>query len=228
MYRILLVEDDPALAGAIARVMESWGHEVCTVRDFQHVLKEWSDCQPHLVLMDLMLPFYNGHYWTQQIRQVSDVPIVYLSSASDDMNVIMAMNMGGDDFIAKPVDPGVLTAKVNAVLRRAYDLTGTGHVIACGRAVLDLNSTSLLIDGQSVALTRNEFIILRTLMEHPGKVVSRDELMNRLWQMDEYVEENTLTVNVARLRRKLDAAGLRHWIGTKVGSGYFISREMDG
>ncbi len=227
MYRILIVEDDPALADAIARVMANWGHEVLLVRDFQHVLDSFVALKPHLVLMDVMLPFFNGHYWTQQIRQVSDVPIVYLSSASDDMNVIMGMNMGGDEFIAKPVDPGVLAARVNAVLRRAYDLNGTGNVIACGKAVLDLNSTALLVDGQSVSLTRNEFIILRTLMETPGKVISRDELMNRLWQMDEYVEENTLTVNVARLRKKLDAAGLESWIATKVGSGYFISRERD-
>ncbi len=227
MYRILLVEDDPALAEAVGKVMTTWGHEVCFVQDFQNVIGEFTVCQPHLVLMDLMLPFYNGHYWTQKIRQVSGVPVVYLSSASDDMNVIMAMNMGGDEFISKPVDPGVLMAKVNAVLRRAYDLTGTTNVIAHGRAVLDLNSAILLVDGKNVALTRNEFIILRTLMEQPGKVISRDALMNRLWQMDEYVEENTLTVNVARLRRKLDAAGLEGFIATKVGSGYVLRAEAE-
>ncbi len=225
MYRIFLVEDDAALAQSITRVMTAWGHEVCVARDFRQILTEFTACQPHLVLMDLMLPFFNGHYWTRQIRQVSDVPVVYLSSASDDMNVIMAMNMGGDEFIAKPVDANVLTAKVNAVLRRAYDLAGSTHLIAHGRAVLDLNSASLLVDGQNVALTRNEFIILRTLMEQPRKVVSRDALMTRLWQMDEYIEENTLTVNVARLRRKLDAAGLPGFIATKVGSGYILAED---
>ncbi len=225
MYRILLIEDEPALAEAIARVMTSWGHEVCFVKDFRNVLGEFTACQPQLIIMDLMLPFFNGHYWTQQIRQVSGVPIVYLSSASDDMNVIMAMNMGGDEFIAKPVDPAVLMARVNAVLRRAYNLTGATNVIAHGRAVLDLNSASLMVDGKNVPLTRNEFIILRTLMEQPGKVISRDMLMTRLWQMDEYVEENTLTVNVARLRKKLDAEGLAGFISTRVGSGYALSRE---
>ncbi len=225
MYRIFLVEDDPALAGALTKVMTAWGHEVCAAQDFQHILAEFTACQPHLVLMDLMLPFFNGHYWTKQIRQVSSVPIVYLSSASDDMNVIMAMNMGGDEFISKPVDANVLAAKVGAVLRRAYDLTGSTHILAHGRAVLDLNSASLMADGQTVSLTRNEFIILRTLMEQPRRVVSRDALMTRLWQMDEYIEENTLTVNVARLRKKLDAAGLPGFIATKVGTGYILAEE---
>ncbi len=225
MYRIFLIEDDPALAEAIGNVMTVWGHDVCIARDFRNILAEFTACQPHLVLMDLMLPFYNGHYWTRQIRQVSGVPVVYLSSAADDMNVIMAMNMGGDEFIAKPVDPGVLAAKVNAVLRRAYDLSGATNIIVRGRAVLDLNSASLLVDGHSVPLTRNEFLILRALMEHAGQVVSRDTLMNCLWQMDEYIEENTLTVNVARLRKKLDAAGLPGLITTRVGSGYILSPE---
>ncbi len=225
MYRIYLVEDDPVLAQAIEQVMVSWGHSVVKARDFQHILQEFSACQPHLVLMDLMLPFYNGHWWTQQIRKISSVPIVYLSSAAEKMNIIMAMNMGADDFIAKPVDPGVLAAKVNAVLRRAYDLTGTGNILAHGKGVLDLNSASLLVEGQTVALTRNEFIILRTLMEQPKKVVSREQLMNRLWQMDEYIEENTLTVNVTRLRKKLEGAGLKDYITTKVGAGYILSPE---
>lgn len=225
MYRILLVEDDRALAEAITQVLTGWGHEVQCVRDFQHVTEEFSAWKPHLVLMDLMLPFFNGHHWTQQLRRVTRVPIVYLSSASDSMNIVMAMNMGGDDFIAKPVDPTVLAAKVNAVLRRAYDMTGAANVLVCGRAVLDLDSAALCVEGQNVPLTRNEFIILRTLMEQRGKIVSRETLMTRLWQMDEYVEENTLTVNVTRLRRKLDAAGLPGFVATRVGSGYAISQE---
>lgn len=225
MYRVLLVEDDAALAQAIAHVCRSWGHEVICVQDFRNVLAEFSACKPHIVLMDCVLPFFNGHYWTQQIRKVSSVPVVYLSSASDDMNVILAMNMGGDEFIAKPVDSQVLMAKINAVLRRAYALAGSTNVLAHGKAVLDIGSASLLADGVPVALSRNEFIILRTLMEEPGRLVSRETLMNRLWQMDEYVEENTLTVNVARLRRKLDAAGLPGFIVTRVGSGYSLSQE---
>lgn len=225
MYKILLVEDDAALSEAVSKVLSGWGHEVIRVVDFGNILGEFERAAPHLVLMDLMLPFFNGHHWTQQIRRISSVPVVYLSSASDDMNIVMAMTMGGDDFIAKPVDPSVLAAKVNAVLRRAYDLSGQMNVIVQGRAALDLNSAALMIDGQNIPLTRNEFIILRTLMEQRGKVVSRDTLMTRLWQMDEYVEENTLTVNVTRLRRKLDAAGLAGFITTKVGSGYLIDQE---
>lgn len=225
MYRILLVEDDQALAEAVEQVLQSWGHAVRRVQNFRCVMEEFAAWKPHLVLMDLMLPFYNGHHWTQQLRQVTRVPIVYLSSASDSMNIVMAMNMGGDDFIAKPVDPTVLAAKVNAVLRRAYDMTGAANVLVCGRAVLDLDSASLCVDEQNVPLTRNEFIILRTLMEQRGKIVSRETLMTRLWQMDAYVEENTLTVNVTRLRKKLDGAGMKGFIVTRVGSGYAISQE---
>lgn len=137
MYRILLVEDDAALADAITQVLTAWGHEVQKVRDFRHVTEEFAEWKPQIVLMDLMLPFFNGHHWTQELRRITSVPIVYLSSASDNLNIVMAMNMGGDDFIAKPVDPAVLAAKVNAVLRRAYDMPATGNILACGEAVLD-------------------------------------------------------------------------------------------
>lgn len=225
MYRILLVEDDAALADAITQVLTAWGHEVQKVRDFRHVTEEFAEWKPQIVLMDLMLPFFNGHHWTQELRRITSVPIVYLSSASDNLNIVMAMNMGGDDFIAKPVDPAVLAAKVNAVLRRAYDMPATGNILACGEAVLDLDSAALSIHGQSIPLTRNELIILRTLMEQRGRIVSRETLMTRLWQMDEYVEENTLTVNVNRLRKKLSAAGLPGFIVTKVGSGYAVNQE---
>ena len=222
MYRILLVEDDAALADAITQVLTAWGHEVRKVHDFRRVTEEFSEWKPHLVLMDLMLPFFNGHHWTQQLRRVTSVPIVYLSSASDNLNIVMAMNMGGDDFIAKPVDPAVLAAKVNAVLRRAYDMPGASNVLSCGGAVLDLDSAALSAGGKSIPLTRNELIILRTLMEQHGRIVSRETLMTRLWQMDEYVEENTLTVNVNRLRKKLAAAGLEGFIVTRHGVGYLV------
>lgn len=207
MYRILLVEDDAALADAITKVLTAWGHEVQKVRDFRRVTEEFAEWKPQIVLMDLMLPFFNGHHWTQELRRITSVPIVYLSSASDNLNIVMAMNMGGDDFIAKPVDPAVLAAKVNAVLRRAYDMPTTGNILACGEAVLDLDSAALSIHEQR------------------GRIVSRETLMTRLWQMDEYVEENTLTVNVNRLRKKLSAAGLPGFIVTKVGSGYAVNQE---
>ncbi len=222
MYRIFIVEDDAALAEAMARQIESWGHSVRCARDFQNVMGEFADFDPHLVLLDIALPFFNGYHWCERIRAVSAVPVVFISSASDNMNIVMAMTMGGDDFLPKPVDLDVMTAKLQAVLRRAYDLGGKTPVLEHRGAVLNLNDASLSYEGKRVELTKNEFRILQTLMENKGRVVSRDALMTRLWQMDSYVEENTLTVNVTRLRRKLEEAGLRDFIATRVGAGYIV------
>lgn len=222
MYRILLVEDDFALAEAMKKQIEMWGNEVCLIEDFQNMIPAFVKYDPHLVLLDIMLPFYNGYHWCQEIRRISNVPVVFLSSASDNMNIVMAMNMGGDDFIAKPVDPMVLTAKISAILRRTYDLSGKISVIEHRGVVLNLNDGSLDYEGNHIDLTKNEFRILQTLMESKGKIVSRDKLMARLWQDDCYVEENTLTVNVNRLRKKLESHGLMDYIVTKSGSGYLV------
>lgn len=222
MYKILIVEDDESIADAIRKQLESWGNKVETVSDFQNVLSEFLDFSPHLILLDIMLPFFNGYHWCSKIRQVSNVPIVFLSSASDNMNIVMAINMGGDDFIAKPVDLNVLTAKVQAVLRRTYDLSGQIPVLEHRGLILNLNDTSITYENINIELTKNEFKILQTLMENKGKIVSRDTLMTRLWQMDSFVEENTLTVNIGRLRKKLEAVGFTDFITTKVGSGYTI------
>ena len=222
MYRILLVEDDAALADAITQVLTAWGHEVQKVRDFRHVTEEFAEWKPQIVLMDLMLPFFNGHHWTQELRRITSVPIVYLSSASDNLNIVMAMNMGGDDFIAKPVDLTVMMAKIQAMLRRTYDMGGKIPVLEHQGAVLNLNDAVLTYQGKQLELTKNEFRILQTLLEQKGKIVSRETLMMKLWQVDSYVEENTLTVNVTRLRKKLEQIGLGGWIRTKVGSGYLI------
>lgn len=222
MYRIYLVEDDAALARELKRQIEQYGNEARIVSDFRAVLEEIRAYDPHLVLMDVMLPFQNGYHWTAEIRKCSTVPIVFLSSASDGMNIVMAINMGGDDFIPKPVEPMVLNAKVQAVLRRAYELPdSTGGVEFCG-AVLNRNDSSVSVGGERVELTKNEFRILCTLLENRGRIVSRDALMLRLWNDDCFVEENTLTVNVTRLRRKLEAHGLADVIVTKPGSGYII------
>lgn len=220
MYRIFLVEDDLALAQAVKASLEQWGNEVYLAEDFQRVTDSFKACEPHLVLMDIGLPFFNGYHWCSEIRKLSNVPVVFLSSASDNMNIIMAINMGADDFIAKPVDPMVLMAKVQAVLRRSYELKEKSPVIEHKGALLNLNDGSLDYQGKRIELTKNEFRILQTLMENKGKIVSRDDLMNRLWQSDCYVEENTLTVNVARLRKKLEGHGLAGFITTKPGSGY--------
>lgn len=222
MYKIMIIEDDEAMAHTIKRQIESWGNEVLCADDFQNIMPEFVKFDPHMVLVDLMLPFYNGYYWCTEIRKISNVPVIFLSSASDNMNIVMAMNMGGDDFIPKPVDLNVLTAKLQAALRRAYDMGGKIPVLEHRGAVLNLNDASLTYMGKRIELTKNDFRILQLLLENKGKVVSRDTLMTKLWQMDSYVEENTLTVNVTRLRKKLEKAGLKDFIMTKVGSGYLI------
>lgn len=222
MYRIFLAEDDHALAEAISRQLESWGNEVITVRDFRRVSAEFAEARPQLVLLDIMLPFYDGYHWCTEIRKLSSVPIVFISSASDNMNIVMAMIMGGDDFIPKPVDPMVLTAKLQALLRRTYELGEPCQALECHGALLDLSSGTLECGGQRLELTKNEFRILRTLLENRDKTVSRERLMTVLWQSDCYVEENTLTVNVARLRKKLEGVGLGGIIATKPGEGYIL------
>ncbi len=222
MYKIMIIEDDESLANAVKTQIESWGNEVMCAHDFQNIIPAFLDFDPHMVLVDIMLPFFNGYYWCAEIRKISNVPVVFLSSASDNMNIVMAMNMGGDDFIPKPVDLNVLTAKLQAVLRRAYDMGSKMAVIEHRGAMLNLNDASLVYNGCRIELTKNDFRILQTLLENKGKVVSRDTLMTKLWQMDSYVEENTLTVNVTRLRKKLESAGLKDFITTKIGSGYII------
>ena len=193
-----------------------------TVRDFRRVSAEFAEARPQLVLLDIMLPFYDGYHWCTEIRKLSSVPIVFISSASDNMNIVMAMNMGGDDFIPKPVDPMVLTAKLQALLRRTYELGEPCQALECHGALLDLSSGTLECGGQRLELTKNEFRILRTLLENRDKTVSRERLMTVLWQSDCYVEENTLTVNVARLRKKLEGVGLGGIIATKPGEGYIL------
>ncbi len=221
-HKILIVEDDAAIAGAITRILDSWQMESRCVRDFRDVLREFTEYDPHLVLMDVTLPFFNGYHWCSEIRKISAVPVLFVSSAAENMNIVMAVDMGGDDFIAKPFDPAVLMAKIRALLRRTYDLGDRVPVIEHRGAVLNLNDGTLLCGGKKTELTRNEFRILQTLLESRGKVVSRETLMTRLWEYDLYVEENTLTVNMTRLRKKLAAAGLTDYITTRVGSGYII------
>lgn len=222
MHKILIIEDDTSIAQILKQQLESWGNEVHCVKDFQNVIKAFIDFNPHLVLVDIILPFYNGYYWCSEIRKISNVPVVFLSSADDNMNIVMAMNMGGDDFISKPFDTNVLTAKLQAILRRTYDMSGKIPVLEHKGAILNLNDTTLTYQGQRLDLTRNDFRILQTLMEQKGKVVSRDTLMMKLWEIDSYVEENTLTVNITRLRKKLSSIGLDHFIQTKIGTGYII------
>lgn len=222
MYKIMLIEDDENMANAMRTQLQAWGYEVYCIQNFQKVTEEFLAVEPQLVLLDIMLPFFNGYHWCSEIRKHSNVPILFISSASDNMNIIMAMNMGGDDFIAKPFDLNVLLAKVQAILRRTYDLTGSIPVLEHKGAILNLNDMTLHYGEQILDLTRNEFRILQILLEQKGKVVSRNTLMMRLWEIDSYVEENTLTVNINRLRKKLVEIGLEDYIKTKVGCGYII------
>ena len=222
MFKILIVEDDRGIAEGIQSLLEQWGMEARQVQDFRNITGEFETYQPHLILLDIKLPSYDGYYWCCQLRQRTAAPIIFISSAADNMNIVMAMNMGADDFIAKPFDGGVLVAKVQAMLRRAYDFAGTAHLLSCGGAVLNVSDGTLTANGQKVELTRNEFKILQLLLEHRGEIVSREAIMTRLWESDSFVDENTLTVNIARLRRKLEAAGLPDFIRTRKGAGYLV------
>ncbi len=216
------MEDDETIARLIKKHLEKWEYEVSTVQDFGNVLSEFAACDPQLVLLDIRLPFYNGHHWCTQIRQVSKVPIIFLSSVSDNMNIVMAMNMGADDFIPKPFDLEVLTAKVQALLRRSYDFAGSSSILEHKGMLLNLSDATLLYQEQKVELTKNELKILQTLIENKMQVVTRETLMTRLWESDMYVDENTLSVNVNRLRKKLTSIGLEDSILTKKGIGYQI------
>lgn len=223
MYKILIVEDEPLIAESMKRYLLKWGNEVECVTDFAEVLKHFVRFSPQLVLLDIGLPFYNGYYWCAEIRKISQVPILFLSSASDKMNIVMAMNMGGDDFIAKPFDLEVLLAKVQAVLRRAYAFLGaSSSVMECKGAVLNLSDMSVNYQGQRLELSKNEFRILQLLYEHAGQTVSREQMMKRLWDEECFVDDNTLTVNINRLRRSLREIGLVDFIHTKKGVGYQI------
>lgn len=222
MYRILIVEDDRGIAAAIKAQAEMWNLEAVCAEDFRDVLSEFARVQPHLVLLDITLPFFNGYHWCGEIRRLSKVPIIFISSAADNMNIVMAMSMGADDFIAKPFDGSVLMAKIQALLRRSYDFAAATPLLEHRGAFLDTGDNSLTYGGERIALTKNEYRILLCLMENKGRVVSREKLMERLWETDSFVDENTLTVNVGRLRKKLDAAGLTGFIATKFGVGYIV------
>ena len=222
MYKLMIVEDDRGIAEAVKKQAESWGLEALAVSDFSGVMNECARFEPHSVLLDISLPFYNGYHWCGEIRKVSKVPVIFISSASDNMNIIMAMNMGADDFIAKPFDQSVLIAKIMALLRRSYDFAPSKNILTHKGAALDPGAGVLNYDGERIELTKNESRILLCLMESKGQTVSRERLMERLWETDSFVDENTLTVNVNRLRKKLDKAGLSGFITTKFGVGYMI------
>jgi DNA-binding response OmpR family regulator len=222
MYKILIVEDDLVIASSLKKHIETWGYDSKYITDFKNVLDEFSTYKPHLVLLDVSLPYFNGYHWCEMIRKISKTPIIFISSFSENMNIIMAINMGADDFISKPFDLDVLTAKINALLRRTYDFKPNDECLIANGLILNTNNLSMEYKDTVYELTKNEFRILQVLMSSKGKTVNRDTLMSKLWETDSYIDDNTLTVNINRLRKKLEAVGLNDFIITKKGIGYLV------
>ncbi len=221
-YKVLIIEDDLNAAQSISNFLSAWGFQCEYLRDFGQVTDQFISFKPEIVLLDITLPHYNGYHWCEEIRKISKVPIIFISSINDNLNMILAMNMGGDDFVVKPFDLNFLLAKINSLLRRTYDFQGAMNVVACGDVVLDLDNAKLQYKGGILELSRNDFIILKELMTHSGKNVSRDELMQALWNDNTFVDDNTLTVNVTRVRNKLRGIGLEDFIVTRKGMGYQV------
>lgn len=222
MYKILMIEDDFTIANSVSSHLEKWGFQTKCAEDFHNIMDIFTTYAPDLVLMDINLPDYNGFHWCSEIRKISSTPIIFLSSISDNMNIVMAMNMGGDEYIEKPFDINVLTAKIQALLRRTYSLPQQRNVLAHRELVLNLNNTTLTCNGETISLTKNEYMILQLLLERHGSVVSREDLMEKLWGNEEFIDDNTLTVNVTRLRKKLESAGCVDYLKTKKGIGYIL------
>lgn len=222
VYRILLVEDDADIANSIKNHLEKWGYQVWIATDFQNVVAEISNVVPNLILLDIMLPYYNGFYWCKEIRKLYKIPIVFISSESDNMNIIMAMDVGGDDFIVKPFELSVLTAKVGAILRRSYSYAGQVNCIEHMGVIANLMDLTVTYCGRQTELSKNEFKIFTMLMENAGNVVSRDSIMMELWNGEDFIDDNTLTVNITRIRKKLKDIGIDDFVKTKKGIGYIV------
>lgn len=222
MYKIMIIEDDITIAKTMKEYLSRWNYDVTYVNDFKNITDQVIRYDPQLILLDIMLPFYNGFYWCGEIRKISKVPIIFISSASDNMNIVMAMNMGGDDFISKPFDLDVLTAKVGALIRRTYSFQGQVNFIEHNGVFLNLSDTTVTYKDKKIEMTKNDYKILQLLMENAGKVVTREVIMQRLWENDAFIDDNTLTVNINRLRKKLLELGLDNFIKTKKGIGYMV------
>ncbi|WP_247948540.1 response regulator transcription factor [Streptococcus gordonii] len=223
MHKIMLVEDDPVIRQMIKKMLEQWGYQVFAVEDFMEVLSLFVKEEPQLVLMDIGLPLFNGYHWCQEIRKISTVPIMFLSSRDQAMDIVMAINMGGDDYVTKPFDDNVFLAKVQGLLRRSYEFGTDQNLLEHRGVILNLKSMDLMYNGQVITLTKNEFQILRVLFERAGSIVEREDLMKELWNSDFFIDDNTLSVNVARLRKKLEETGLKNFIETKKGIGYGLT-----
>lgn len=225
MYKIMLVEDDLTITEVLERQLQKWGYLPSIVEDFNSVLEQFEKEKPDLVLMDISLPSFNGYYWCQEIRKISKIPIIFISSADDDMNLVMAINMGADDFIPKPFKLEVVTAKIQALLRRTYAFTPETDVLKVRGLTLSVADNTISHGQRFIELTKNEFKILKLLMSRAGQIVSREEIMNELWETENYIDDNTLTVNMTRLRKRLEEIGASGFIETKKGMGYRIVVE---
>jgi DNA-binding response OmpR family regulator len=222
MYKILIVEDDTTIARLVAMELEGWGYEILLVGNFALVMEEFHCFAPQLVLLDLSLPHRSGFHWCAEIRKESTAPIIFISSAADNMNMVTALHQGADDFLAKPFDLPVLVAKVQALLRRSYDFAEGGEILTHRGLSLDLGAMAIYFEGKKMDLTRNELRILQTLLENKDRVANREMIMRKLWDDENFIDDNTLTVNINRLRKKLETAGLPDFIETKKGEGYRI------
>ena len=222
MYHIYIVEDDPTISDILKAHLAKWGYTTQTATDFSKIMEEFLSFSPHLVLLDIGLPFFSGYHWCSEIRKISDVPIIFISSASDNMNQIMAINMGGDDFISKPFHLDIATAKIQALLRRTYDFQSSSTLLEHRGAALNPLDSTVIFQGEKMELTKNELRILLALWENKGVIISRDTLIKKLWDDDSFIDDNTLSVNITRLRKKLEDFGLVGFISTKKGLGYIM------
>ncbi|PBI34250.1 DNA-binding response regulator [Clostridioides difficile] len=224
MFKIMVVEDDVSLKNIIAKCLTKWGHDVHQIENLENIIEEFKNYNPELVLLDINLPFYDGFHWCNEIRKISKVPIIFISSRNSNMDVIMGVNLGADDYIPKPFSVDVLVAKVNALLRRTYNFVdNNSNQIIHNGVTLDLSTATINYEDNTIELTKNEIKILHELMKYKGQIVSRNKLMKKLWDNDWFVDDNTLTVNVNRIRSKLNEIGLEDFIETKRGLGYIIS-----
>ena len=221
--KLFIVEDDDIIAGLLKRELEKWNYEVSLSRDFNNIMGEFDIHRPHLVLMDINLPFYNGYYWCQEIRKVSNVPIVFISSKTDNMDIIMAMQFGGDDYITKPINTDVMIAKIRAILRRSYEFITNIDYIDFGDVRLVLSDASVEYKDMKIGITKTEMMILESLFKAKGNIVSKDDLIENCWKSNNFIDDNTLAVNIARLRKKLSGIGLNSIIETKKGIGYYLN-----
>lgn len=223
MYKILIIEDDLTISKSIKSHLDKWDYEVEYIIDFKNIIDTFIQFDPQLVLMDISLPYYNGYHWCSEIRKISKIPIIFISSISDNINMVMAMDMGADDFIVKPFDLNVLRAKINALIRRTYNFTNKVDILEYNEVILNLNNMSLVFKDEEIELTKNEFKIMQVLMENREKIVSRNSLMTSLWESESFIDDNTLTVNIARLRKKLEDIGIQDFIKTKKNLGYTVN-----